>query len=284
MRFKRIIHFWSLCVILTMLGSAFWGDDAWGQSPLAINYTRLQMGYDTQGLQWYTSQALSASGGCPPYDWSLSGGGTLTTGGGNNETATYAIPGSNSGCTNNNSAITLTDSCRNIADIQIAVNFYTANDSVFEWAERIKCYCFEIENPSCAGYQYQSNSSYHWKKWNCFGALNYEAWWINGNVYYTSPENLCPFPSPPPCTNYCPCHEEDLNNCACWGGPSYCQYCNWGYPSVLCDVINDKRTTQDGCCPLNPLTGLPYDGPFPTSEEVGKNAGNQCPTSTGGST
>jgi hypothetical protein len=41
-------------------------------------------------------------------------------------------------------------------------------------------------------------------------------------------------------------------------------------------VVNDKRTTEQktqGCCPLNPLTGLPFDGGIPNSEDTGKNGG-----------
>jgi RHS repeat-associated protein len=241
-------------LVLFVLITNSWAD------PLVINYSNLTMSFGS-------SQNLSASGGCPPYTWTLFGGGTLTPSGG------YTAPASNSNCANN-AMIVLTDSCGNTADIKIAVNGYTS-DSVLQWAERIKCYCFEIDNPDCAGMQYQSGSSYHWKKWNCSGTLNYEAWWINGVVYYSLPENLCP-QSPPACANYCPCHALDLNDCACWGGPGYCEYCNWGYPSVLCDVVNDKRTTQQkeqGCCPLDPITGEPLDGGFPGSEALGKGAG-----------
>ncbi len=269
MWFKRITCIGGIWLIFGIVCLFFIPDDVWGQctssdNPLQINYSNLVMGCGA-------SQNLSASGGCQPYYWSLSGGGTFTP---NGTSATYIAPASNPNCANN-AMITLTDGCRNIVDIQIAVNCYTA-DSVLQWAERNKCWCFEINNPNCAGMQYQSHSSLHWKKWNCSGTLNYEAWWINGNVYYTLPENLCIFNSPPPCVNFCACHAEDLNNCGCWGGPGYCEYCNWGYPTVLCNVVNDKRNLSQktqGCCPLNPSTGLPFDNAFPDCEEIGKNAG-----------
>src|SRR4030042_5765466 len=66
------------------------------------------------------TQNLSASVGCPPYTWSLSGGGTLTPSGGDNTSATYVAPASNPYCANNPTII-LTDSCRNISKLQLAI-------------------------------------------------------------------------------------------------------------------------------------------------------------------
>jgi hypothetical protein len=122
MRFKRIICMGGICIIFAMVSLFLVVGDVWGQctptgNPLKINYTSLLMSCGA-------SQNLSASGGCPPYSWSLSGGGTLTPSGGGNTSATYVAPASNSNCANN-AMITLTDCCRNTADIQLAVNCYT---------------------------------------------------------------------------------------------------------------------------------------------------------------
>ncbi len=114
MRFKRMIHLSGICVIFTIAISIFGGGDAQGQAALEIDYTNLQMSCGG-------SQNLSASGGCPPYTWSLSGGGTLTPSGGDNTNATYVAPGNNANCTDNPTII-LTDCNRNIAGIWIAVN------------------------------------------------------------------------------------------------------------------------------------------------------------------
>ena len=240
--------------------------ESWGQCtpsgvPLVLDYTSSSMGVGT-------SQNLSASGGSAPYEWSVLGGGTHTSDGAN---ATYYAASSNPDCANN--AMVMVQDCRkNIAYVKIAANGYTA-DSVLQWAERIKCYCFEINYPSCAGGQYNSSAYYHWKRWNCSGELNYEAWWINGIVYYSRPEwDVCGEP-PSHCTNYCACHAEDMNNCGCWGGPGYCEYCSWGgYANVLCDQMNDKRDANQkaqGCCPINPDTLLPVDGNFPNESGTG---------------
>src|SRR4030042_162117 len=94
MRFKKIFCLMGIWVIFTVLSSLLAGGDAWGQVPLAINYSSLSMSCGA-------TQNLSASGGCPPYTWSLSGGGTLTPRGGDHTSATYVAPDSNPNCANN---------------------------------------------------------------------------------------------------------------------------------------------------------------------------------------
>src|SRR4030042_70947 len=94
MQFKKILCVGGFCLVLAVFSSLLAGGDAWGQVPLQINYSSLSMPCGA-------SQNLSAWGGCPPYNWSLSGGGTLTPGGGDNTSATYVAPASNPNCANN---------------------------------------------------------------------------------------------------------------------------------------------------------------------------------------
>ncbi len=111
MRSKSLICMGGVWIILTVLSSLLAGGNALGQAPLAINYSTLLMGCGN-------SQNLSASGGCPPYTWRLSGGGTLTPSG---ASAIYVAPTTNTDCANN-PMITLTDGCRNAATLQLAVS------------------------------------------------------------------------------------------------------------------------------------------------------------------
>src|SRR4030067_606709 len=111
MRIKRKVCVGGICVFVAIVNLFLVGGDALGQAPLTIDNPDLSMSFNA-------SQVLSPLGGCPPYNWSLSGGGTLTPN--QNGTATYVAPASNNNCANN-AMITLTDQCRNIMDIQIAV-------------------------------------------------------------------------------------------------------------------------------------------------------------------
>src|SRR4030042_6858299 len=140
MQFKRILSIGSIWVVFTVFISLFAGGDAWGQT---INYTN-------QTMSVGSSQDLSASGGCPPYNWSLSGGGTLTPSGGDNTSATYVAPASNANCTDN-PTITLTDCCRNAAGIQIAVNCYPGPQNALR--NSIRGICGSCEPAPGGGYR-----------------------------------------------------------------------------------------------------------------------------------
>jgi hypothetical protein len=226
--------------------------------PCGGQYEPLSIGYTSLVMACGEGQSLSAHGGIGPYEWSLAGGGTLTQSN-DGSLASYTAPSTNPNCTSN-PTITLMDCCGNSASISLAVNCYTA-DVALQWAERIPCFCYQIENPSCAGKSYDSNASYHWKKWDCSGTLTWEAWWKNAIVYYTQPEPLCDRTSLSACTNYCPCHRVDPDTCDCWSGYPYCEYCDWGGVKIPCNVVTDFRTQAQkdaGCCPINPITGLPY--------------------------
>jgi len=231
-------------VIFAVVSLFLAGGNAWGQTPLSINYSSLSMSCGA-------SQNLSASGGCPPYNWSLSGGGTLTPSGGNNTGATYVSPASNTNCANN-AMITLTDYCRNIVDIQLAVNCYTASRALGYDERGISGPCF------WGTFGYRQLTYWIHREFACDGTISWQCCQGAGGVcgaYY-----LAVFEGDSTC----------FANLGCWEGS--CGNTCRGYSCGLCD----KRTTimkQQGCCPPNPITGLPFDNALPDSEHQGKNAG-----------
>jgi RHS repeat-associated protein len=273
MRFKRIFCMGGICVVSSVLCSLLAGGNVWGQSSLAISYTSLSMSCGV-------SQNLSASGGCPPYDWSLSGGGTLTPGGGDNTNATYVAPASNPNCTNN-AMITLTDFCKNTACIQLAVNCYTGARQGLGLGEFIFCYCAHFFNGDLCGFSYDGAARWKITRWDCSG----------NEIYFcdTRP-NGCPA-TPSSCTTgpwgpfcgACEFQVEGAEGCydenSCWTNQ-----CGSPCPSAGGCGFCDARTAamkQQGCCPLNPETGSPYDkGSLSCQyiesqvENQGKNGGN----------
>jgi len=272
MRFKKITCWGSVWVILAVLFLFFPVRDVQAQctptgNPLVINYTSLSMGCNT-------SQNLSASGGCPPYNWSLSGGGTLTPSGGDNTSATYVAPASNANCTDN-PTITLTDCCRNAAGIQIAVNCYTGEGRALGYAHIDECSGVWCDARGC-----DQGHVYCWD-WTV------DAWTCsNVNIYHC--ESRPCGTGNPPCNGQTQgwVHQDEhpAEGGDCW--TNQCG-CGCGGTSCTCDTLLDCRTAlmkQQGCCPIDPLTGLPlYSGI--DSEDMGENAGrppklatNECPT------
>ncbi len=260
----------SIWVILAILLLLFpWGDvkaqcTSTG-NPLQINYTSAQMSCGT-------SQILSASGGCPPYNWVLSGGGTLTPSGGDSTSATYVAPAGNANCADN-PMITLTDCCRNMVHIQLAANCYTGPDQALGLGEFILCYCAHFFNCSNCGFCYYGSARWKIKRWDCTG----------NQLYFcdTRPDGCPQKPSScstgpwgPHCGS-CEFQQEGAEGCF---DDNVCGTNQCGYP---CPAVGscgwcDARTAtmrDAGCCPINPLTGLPFDDWFPDSEDEAKNAG-----------
>lgn len=194
------------------------------QSPPVIIYTTLQMSCleaQTLGVEW----------GCPPYTWSLSGGGYL-------DGTTYYAPASNENC-EYNPTITVQDCCGNSASIDIAVNcYFGGGTAMFLWHwESLEC-TFEEHEPLCndlpriyglgflIGYNY-----------DCDGNLMDECGMYVGFDY---------------CNVDFDCASLEVTVI---GG------CNWGAVTPPYEVMRDQRSPEvkaAGCCPLNPLTGLPF--------------------------
>ena len=215
------------------------------------------------------SQPLSASGGCPTYTWSLSGGGSLSVLQGG--ATTYTAPSNNSGCSQN-ATITATDKCRNTASITLAVNCYSGAPAAYR---RWECSQGETSNYQCNFWVIGCSYNTIFYDYDCHG--NYYAWEI-------CPYGLwCTYWREKPYLGMS-CEPVDSvmpgilkwNNSGC-GYPECC-YNNEQYVPYACGQTEDLRTPQmiqQGCCPMNPYTGLPFDGgpPPPNSEEQGKNAG-----------
>ena len=208
------------------------------------------------------SQDVSASGGCPPYNWSLSGGGTLTPI--DDTRATYVAPSSNPSCTNK-PMITLTDNCRNMADIQIAVNCCTGPEVAYKYDDADQYTC-----------SYNGNICI----WTGFGGCNYYA--CNSTLLY---DGMVPINTMVQVDPNCSTWTDGRAECdaACAEGPmircasGFCGGFGWGY--------HDWRSTPmktAGCCPINPETGLPFDA-LAGTQERGKNAGRPdlCDNSVG---
>ncbi len=220
--------------------------------PLVISYTSLQM-------QCSDSQNLSVSGGCPPYRWDLSGGGTLSPAEGS--WISYWSPSSNVDCALN-PTITVTDCCGASASIKIAVNCYTGDAMAFRYCDMKICEhaCTKTTPPGfCHFHAVQGVWRYR-----CNGTLwtsqfqNYPGHGVATYDCYDSADyNWGCAKNTGGCEN---CGNEPAYACA-----SECEGCICGQwvecLNQACGTDEDQRTSDmkaQGCCPLNPWTGLPY--------------------------
>jgi len=210
--------------------------------PLSISYTSLLMSCGH-------SQELTAQGGCPPWSWSLSGGGSLS--GSIGKYVTYTAPATNANCLDNPTII-LTDCCGNSASVSLAVNCYVTTGVAYGHNERLECEgCWKDPRGIDQGF----TRCWDWiiDRWNCDGTvLSHCETKPCGTYSPHCPPNQgnwiqadcdeIPYPYTPCWTNQC--------GCACQGIEGGCD-CTW----VDCRTALMK---QQGCCPINPVTGLPY--------------------------
>jgi hypothetical protein len=216
-------------------------DDA---APLSISYTSLLMGCGQQ-------QDLQAQGGCAPYSWSLSGGGTLSayTGG----TVTYTAPATNPNCTDN-PTIEVTDCCGNTSQVKLAVNCYNDPGLALQQSDVVSlgpCYSYPFtEDPTCADICFQNQKcqqiigGFRNRGWNCSGVLISDC--STGGIYHSC-QDSCGVPQ---------CGDPGIP-AACWTNQ-----CGGHSPCAACGTLYDERSAEmkaAGCCPMNPFTGLPYD-------------------------
>jgi len=207
-----------------------------GPAPMSIGYTSLLMSCGG-------SQTLTGSGGCGPCSWSLSGGGTLVPISPGSCQAIYTAPSTNPGCSgaNGNPTITLTDCCGSSASLKLAVNCYTANETAYGEKQYTPTHSDCGWNWDCGG-AYKCGVARSLYMYRCDGV--YKGVNHQGNIGW----KLCTGPCPNPC-GFLPGDIFNLSTCTNFYEP-------WG-----CGDYEDQRTQamkDAGCCPINPLTGLPY--------------------------
>ena len=238
-------------------------EDAVTTSPCCAEASALEIGYTNLVMGCNQAQTLSAQGGCGPYNWSVtSGGGTIDETG---QYVVYTSPATNANCTNN-PTIQVTDCCGKTAQIQLAVNCYTSSVNAIAYCSFVRkstCKCDECYASHC--YHMLSDYDYTSTMWDCNGNIKGTPCSVLNSNQGTYDINFAPYciPSPncyiippakPNCTvNMCDAWIASFTNC----NLSPCSDCN----GIPCNTLTDKRTpTQKsgGCCPLNPITGLPY--------------------------
>lgn len=179
--------------------------------------------------------------GCPPYTWSLGGGGTLTPSPDpDHASASYHSPLTNPNCVNN-PTITVIDACGDTTQIKIAVSCGgIGNAYAICYMTVANCSCYLWNDPPNQNVCriWQGTYTLHRYTWNCFGVLTFD------DQY----------------SGYDWCYSDVGRPCPCFGG--WCLprtgLCCYG---LVSDTMTDLRTpTQKaaGCCPLNPATGLPF--------------------------
>ena len=209
---------------------------------LGILYTSLQMA--CSGYQY-----LYPQGGCGPFQWSLSGGGTLTNYNPLDGSILYAAPATNPNCASN-PTITVTDCCGGSASISLTINCYSS-DTAYRY--------FSWEPVNCR-YEYRTSWGWGWYidsvTW-ARGDLRCDGTWAcyGGETVGVAPD------APPSCNitdSCCPdlCYFDIM-----YGWDSGCG--NYDPPGEVCmgTLLLDTRTDEEkaaGCCPLNPFTGLPF--------------------------
>lgn len=215
-------------------------------APVLIGYTSLLMSCSG-------SQTLSARGGCAPYSWAITGGGGTLVASVDTASATYTAPSGNQGCSSN-PTITLTDCCGKTASIKIAVSCGVAGTAL--------CQCtVSCSSTGCFWWDphWNCNASLVWtqKTWDCDGNLISETSDSTMNSWYDNCWDAC---------TRC----DHISSCSTTGVQAYAALKGWsengfgcGSAEPYCDgSLKDVRTATmktNGCCPINPLTGLPYD-------------------------
>jgi hypothetical protein len=209
---------------------------------IEIQYTSLVMGCNQY-------QDLNATG-CPPFSWTLSGGGTLSFYDSAHKYAQYHSPATNPNCTSN-PTFTVSDCCGKSATLSLAVNCYTGGAALsYGTYQRCgSCWCFntgcnqgfrECVNYIHYGYDCNGDQTCTGESHPCDSTCTDPPGQGEQYPYYVPATcGQSPFISWPPTSCYV--------GCAPSIGP--------------CNTLVDDRTKAmktNGCCPLNPITGLPF--------------------------
>lgn len=240
------------------------------QECCCVAHPTLTIAYFTLAMQCGQSQNLGlvqGEEGCPPYQWSISGGGSIssTTGTG----TTYTAPDSNPSCSLN-PTITVTDGCGHSSAVTLAVNCYGQGENALVyhtfvdggdgsgWGMNIPG-CPFVFGHTVYGY-------YHVIR--CDGAETQNG--QNGGYA------ICERPGGSPCDiahgakigqyclgSFCAGGGACPDNCNCMtiGPTAWHEFFQAQEEPTDCEKTFDLRTPamiEAGCCPLNPATGLPF--------------------------
>lgn len=205
--------------------------------------------YETLGMQGGNSQLLEAWFGYPPWTWICDFGEIIyypewrPYG----DIVSFVAPEVNVGC-EHNPTVTCTDCCGVSVSVTFAVNVYTPEASAYNFCTQNVTFCESTpSNPPNPCYtppqtpdwhQNQFAIDFYWAAWFCNGLLNFEG---------SSSQLGC-------------CNEPPK------GGPECDGSCRWlscppGIGGYLDETYQDIRTPDmiaNGCCPINPFTGLPF--------------------------
>lgn len=203
---------------------------------LEISYTALTMGCGAEQELGINPDAH----GCAPYSWELDGDGSISETEG--ETTIYTSPESNPQCVSR-PTITLRDGCGNSAAIQLAINCYSGAAMALQLADFTSFICPGNNDIDCDG--------------NCFPDQVCIVRTLQNTKYKcdSSILDFCDTTTPtydcwPDCFN-------GAEGLGCWSNQ-----CGGHIPGpTICGNVYDERSEAmkaGGCCPMNPLTGLPY--------------------------
>jgi hypothetical protein len=221
-----------------------WGD-------LDIEYTSLMMGCSE-------TQELTSKYGCPPFTWTLtSGNGTLTPAE-DGLTAVYESPETNPNCTSN-PIILLEDRCSSV-ELKLAVNCYEPPWVALAYGDILFCPHECDLHPGTALWFCHFTGIVRGRQYDCSGNLVATSLYKNYQFGECQPVGIYD------CSELL---ESDYWLCAagdtCVDFSTVCGDCNNIWTTVCASAsyltFDDWRTPEvkaAGCCPLNPITGLPY--------------------------
>ncbi len=223
----------------------------------------LSIGYTTLAMSCSGSQTLTAGGGCGPYTFTLTaGGGTLVDNG--DGTALYTAPAANAECASN-PTISVSDCCGGSDSIQIAVNCYVPATEALRVCDFLTCvHACQLVGTWCHYHKVDGRWSY-----NCDGTIlsTYFEIYINRPVATFDCDAVDAYGGTAAdytwgCSNLDPSHPCTNSGTTCNSGCACTEHSiGSGCNGKTCGIAYDYRTAgmkTAGCCPLNPITGLPY--------------------------
>lgn len=219
----------------------------------------LSIAYTTTQMECSDTQYFLASGGCPPYTWTLSSGGGsfdrfISKFSATGSDVYYYAPTTNANC-DYNPTITLSDCCGGGESVSLAINCYSPMYAamVYKGWDPGTCVSPKNMSPYCAADDYlgtQGIAIVHAIPYDC-----------NGDIYNYVGVTEC----------YCNVGLNDclstVPGCTAWDvypmgyslpcGLGGCGPAAWGHHWDQLEDLRDASTMALGCCPINPYTGVP---------------------------